>query len=121
MKYFAVGGMIVFLVVGIILGRATDRGAAEPISYWLAGDQTLGIQVIGGHGDFCGIASVAESGTDVRIEARCVSPIGLGSTAEGVMYNFLVRLGAPLGGRAVLDASGGAAALCGGSSCMPAP
>lgn len=123
MRRLAGAGILVLLAVigAFMAGQAMGppAGRAQPISYWLGDGRTVGAQVIAGPRSFCGIVSVDESSSEVRIRIECRDPLGVGSSAIGVPYGFLIQLQAPLNGRQVLDGDGNPGTLCSTAGCLP--
>lgn len=96
------------------------RNSPMPISYWVVDDRTLGVQVMSGAGYTCGIDATEETTTEVRVRVDCRGPLlSTGSTAVGILHDFVVPLNAPLADRAVLNGSGLPAMRCAAPSCWP--
>lgn len=112
--------MILLAGGAFLLDKATAQAPAQPISYWLADGRGLGVQVIAGPRSFCGIASVDQTSSEVRVRVECREPLlTSGSSAAGYPYYFLLRLEAPLGGRRVIDGDGNPGTICTTAGCVP--
>lgn len=116
----AIGALLVISLSAWYLVSVVDavRHAPMPISYWVMDDRTLGIQVMTGPGSECGIAATEEMTTQVRVRVECRLPLlSAGSSAVGVLHDFVLPLRSPLADRAVLDGSGLPAKRCPTTRC----
>lgn len=113
--------LVIALSVGYLVAVLGPlRNSPMPISYWVVDDRTLGVQVMAGAGYTCGIEATAETTTEVRVHVECRGPLlSAGSSAVGVLHDFVVPLSAPLADRVVLNGSGLPAKQCPTPSCWP--
>ena len=105
------------LVIGVPLlfyaGLVTRRPVAYPASYWIVDDRSIGVMIQSGGGLTCGIASAAETLTEIRLRSECYEPwLSLGGTADLKLTVVLQQLAAPVGSRVVIDGRGTAARQC---------
>lgn len=117
-----VGALLVIALSGAYLVAVLGalRNSTMPISYWVVDDRTLGVQVMSGAGYTCGIDATEETTTEVRVRVDCRGPLlSAGSSAVGILHDFVVPLRAPLADRAVLNGSGLPAKRCATPSCWP--
>jgi hypothetical protein len=117
--------VLVFALVAIgamalIQFAATSRRpVANPASYWVVDDQTIGIVIGNGIGITCRVASVTET-AEVRVQSECDEPwVSMGGSAALHLTVTRASLASPLGQRVVLDGRGVAASKCDTEAACP--
>lgn len=115
----AVVAVLVFaaIALGVIaligFGVTVRRPVAEPASYWVIDDRTIGVVIGNGPGIECRVAGVTESATDVRVQSECDEPwISMGGAAALKLTKSTHALASPLGDRMVIDGQGHPAKQC---------
>jgi len=103
LKLIAVAALLV-IVWRVAIGKDYDATLA---GYRLVDSRTIVVEAVAGHESFCRLGSVAETGTEVVINAICLDWISLPGTDEGVFHEVTVLLAEPLGNRRVVDCSSG--------------
>lgn len=112
--------IVVAIPALIYLGLITRRPVPHPASYWTVDDRTIGVLITSGGGIVCGVASVDETSTEVRLRTECAEPwLSLGSTADLKLTVVTVALGTSLGQRTVIDGLGQPAVRCESEATCP--
>jgi hypothetical protein len=122
----AIGAVAVFALValGLIalvnIGATIRRPVAVPASYWPVDDSTIEVMIGNGIGIECGVASVTESATDVRVQSECDEPwVSGGGTGALKLTVSMHALATPLGNRTVIDGQGHPAKQCPSEAACP--
>lgn len=119
-RAIVVGALLVISLSGwyIVSVVGAMQHSPMPISYWVMDDRTLGVQVMDGPGSTCGLVATEETTTEVRVRVECRRPLlSAGSSAVGILHDFVLPLKAPLADRTVLDGSGLPAKRCATPPC----